>query len=435
MSEYDQVLPKYSDESSDERIDLDKTEVEPAFIYAEHASFNSLSLVPELMRAINENGFEHPSRVQSQCIPPALNGSDVLCQAKAGMGKTAVFVFSTLNMLDFDEDPRRIRCCVIVHTRELAYQIQAEFDRFKVHFKKSDGSPAVEVRTFCGGTPASIDKKYLRSNTPQIVIGTPGRMLQLVNEGSLDLGHVKFFILDECDKVLGPDSTDMRYDVQRIFFKTPQDRQVMMFSATLSPEVRTICKKFMRNPVEVIVDEGKQLRLGGLKQYFIELREEEKTRKLAEIFDTVDFNQVFVFVKTTQRAKALNRILVEEGFPSISLYGRMKQKDRQKNYELFLKDGQKARIMVATDLCGRGMDFKAVNVVINYDMPESSETYLHRVGRAGRFGTKGIAISFVTSDENDVNVLNDVKQKFVDDLPKLEDVSDINPSDYMGSLL
>eukprot|EP01129_Flabellula_baltica_P000444 TRINITY_DN10455_c0_g1_i1.p1 TRINITY_DN10455_c0_g1~~TRINITY_DN10455_c0_g1_i1.p1 ORF type:complete len:249 (+),score=66.67 TRINITY_DN10455_c0_g1_i1:84-830(+) len=245
MADYEQVLPTYTDESSEDRLDLDRPEVEAASIYAEHASFNSLSLVPDLMRAINENGFEHPSRVQSQCIPAALNGVDILCQAKAGMGKTAVFVFSVLNMLDRDEEPRRTRCIVLVHTRELAHQILSEFERFKTHFKKTDGTQAIDTKVFCGGSPASVDKQYLRENTPQIVIGTPGRILQLVNEGSLDLGHIKFFILDECDKVLGPDSTDMRYDIQRIFFKTPQDRQVMMFSATLSPEIREICKRFM----------------------------------------------------------------------------------------------------------------------------------------------------------------------------------------------
>jgi len=224
----------------------------------------------------------------------------------------------------------------------------------------------------------------------------------------------------------------MRYDVQRIFFKTPKDRQVMMFSATLSPEIREICKKFMQHPKEVIIDEGKQLRLAGLRQYSMMLREDEKTRKLTEIFDSVDFNQVFVFVKSVQRAKKLNEILQTEGFPTIALFGSMPQKTRDERINIAKSDSQNARIMVATDLCGRGVDFKSVNVVINYDMPEDSETYLHRVGRAGRFGTKGIAISFVTAGTRDEEVLEEVKQKFVDDLPNLEDVRSIQPSDYMG---
>jgi ATP-dependent RNA helicase UAP56/SUB2 len=224
----------------------------------------------------------------------------------------------------------------------------------------------------------------------------------------------------------------MRYDVQRIFFKTPKDRQVMMFSATLSHDIREICKKFMQHPKEVIIDEGKQLRLAGLRQFSMTLREDEKTRKLTDIFDNVDFNQVFVFVKSVQRAKKLNEILQKEGFPTIALYGSMPQKKRDEGIHIAKSDSQSARIMVATDLCGRGVDFKSVNVVINYDMPEDSETYLHRVGRAGRFGTKGIAISFVTPGTPDEEVLAEVKQKFVDDLPNLEDVRQIQPSDYMG---
>jgi len=348
------------------------------------------------------------------------------------MGKTAVFVFSVLNMLDRDETPKRVRCLVIVHTREMAHQIQNEFDRFKTHFKNSNGTQSIETKLLCGGYSVRADKDYLRTETPQIVIGTPGRILQLVNDGALDLGHIKFFIVDECDKVLGPDSPDMRYDVQRIFFKTPKDRQVMMFSATLSPEIREICKKFMQHPKEVIIDEGKQLRLAGLRQYSMMLREDEKTRKLTEIFDSVDFNQVFVFVKSVQRAKKLNEILQTEGFPTIALFGSMPQKTRDERINIAKSDSQNARIMVATDLCGRGVDFKSVNVVINYDMPEDSETYLHRVGRAGRFGTKGIAISFVTAGTRDEEVLEEVKQKFVDDLPNLEDVRSIQPSDYMG---
>jgi len=396
-----------------------------------HASFKSLSLKPEILRAIDDNGFEQPSEVQHQCIPAALLGNDILCQAKSGMGKTAVFVLSALHLLDPDETPTRIRCIVLCHARELAYQIQQEFNRFKKHIiSKVDASQLIKTKVLLGGTPIFQDRRTLRQETPNIIIGTPGRTLQLVRERVLDLDFVKFFIVDECDKVLGPEASDMRHDVQQIFYKTPHNKQVLMFSATLSDEIRTICKKFMHNSREIIIDEGKKLRLHGLQQFYVKLTEKEKNRKLITILDSIEFNQVFVFVRSHNRAAVLNDCLVEEGFPSICLHGQMEQSDRLDNFRKF-KGGEQARILVATDLCGRGMDFKSVNVAINYDMPNDEDTYLHRVGRAGRFGTKGIAISFISS-ESDEKILEAIRQKFVVPLPELPEK--IDKASYMSSL-
>jgi len=190
-----------------------------------------------------------------------------------------------------------------------------------------------------------------------------------------------------------------------------------MFSATLSKEVRDICKLYMHNPREIIIDEGKKLRLHGLQQFYVKLTEKQKTEKLISILDNIDFNQVFVFVKSISRAEILYDLLNEEGFPTICLHGRLDTESRIDNFRKF-KAGSEARIMVATNLCHRGMDFKSVNVVINYDMPKDEDTYLHRVGRAGRFGTKGLAISFISAPE-DEEVLEEVRKKFVVTLPEL----------------
>lgn len=367
--------------------------------------------------------------VQHQCIPAALLGNDILCQAKSGMGKTAVFVLSVLHLLDAEETPPRLRCIVLCHARELAIQIQQEFNRFKTHFvNKRDGSQLIKTKILLGGTNIKQDRQTLRTETPNIIIGTPGRTLQLVNEDILNLDYVKYFIIDECDKVLGPESTDMRFDVQKIFTKTPHNKQVMMFSATLSDEIRGICKRFMHNPREIIIDEGKKLRLHGLQQYYVKLKEEEKNKKLIDIFDKLDFNQVFVFVSSYNRAHHLDKVLKDEGFPSLCLHGKMNQDNRTENFKKF-KAGTEARILVTTNLCGRGMDFKSVNVVINYDMPADEDTYLHRVGRAGRFGTKGLAISFITTDE-DETLLEAVRKKFVVPLPELPD--EIDKTTYMS---
>uniref|UniRef100_A0A0D9V1W7 RNA helicase n=1 Tax=Leersia perrieri TaxID=77586 RepID=A0A0D9V1W7_9ORYZ len=251
--------------------------------------------------------------------------------------------------------------------------------------------PEVKVAVFYGGVHIKKHKDLLKNDCPHIVVGTPGRILALAREKDLSLKNVRHFILDECDKML--DSLDMRRDVQEIFKMTPHDKQVMMFSATLSKEIRPVCKKFMQDPMEIYVDDEAKLTLHGLVQHYIKLSEAEKNRKLNDLLDALDFNQVVIFVKSVSRAAELNKLLCECNFPAISIHSGMTQEERLTRYKNF-KEGHK-RILVATDLVGRGIDIERVNIVINYDMPDSADSYLHRVGRAGRFGTKGLAITFV----------------------------------------
>ncbi|PQM32736.1 DEAD-box ATP-dependent RNA helicase 56 [Prunus yedoensis var. nudiflora] len=323
------------------------------------------------------------SLVLHQCnmnvFPQAILGMDVICQAKSGMGKTAVFVLSTLQQID--PVAGQVSALVLCHTRELAYQICHEFERFST---------------------------YLPDLT------------------DLSLKNVRHFILDECDKML--ESLDMRRDVQEIFKMTPHDKQVMMFSATLSKEIRPVCKKFMQDPMEIYVDDEAKLTLHGLVQHYIKLTEAEKNRKLNDLLDALDFNQVVIFVKSVSRAAELNKLLSECNFPSICIHSGMNQEERLKRYKGF-KEGHN-RILVATDLVGRGIDIERVNIVINYDMPDSADTYLHRVGRAGRFGTKGLAITFVSSAA-DSDVLNDVQERFEVDIKELPE--QIDTATYMPS--
>jgi len=342
-------------------------------------------------------------------------GTDVICQAKSGMGKTAVFVLAVLQQVE--PVPGEVSCLVLCHTRELAFQICHEFTRFKKYL------PTVTAGVFYGGIPVQQDKDVLKTEAPNIVIGTPGRILQLAEEKALNLSKIRFFILDECDKML--ETLEMRKDVQKIFKMTPHEKQVMMFSATLSESIRPICKKFMHNPLEIYINDGAKLTLHGLKQYYVQLQEKEKNRKLVDLLDALEFNQVVIFVKSVNRAQELNKLLVDCNFPSICIHGGMKQEERIEKYMKF-KDFQ-SRIMVATNIFGRGIDIERVNVVINYDMPENGDTYLHRVGRAGRFGTKGLAISFVSSPD-DGNVLNDVQARFVVNIQVLPD--EIDASTY-----
>lgn len=248
---------------------------------------------------------------------------------------------------------------------------------------------------------------------------------QLNRDGPLKLSDIKYFVLDECDKML--EKLDMRADIQNIFQQTPHKKQVMMFSATLSKEIRPVCKKFMQDPHEIYVDDEAKLTLHGLVQHYIRLQENEKNRKLNDLLDALDFNQVVIFVKSVRRCIELNKLLVECNFPSICIHSGMRQEERITLYKSF-KEGHK-RILIATDLFGRGIDIERVNIVINYDMPEGADSYLHRVGRAGRFGTKGLAITFVASQE-DTTVLNDVQGRFEVDIQELPE--QIDTATYMS---
>merc|ERR1711982_109916 len=270
------------------------------------------------------------------------------------------------------------------------------------------------------------DKEMLNETQPAILIGTPGRILGLLREKELKLEHVTQFVLDECDKCL--DKLDMRKDIQQIFVETPKKKQVMMFSATMTSETRALCKKFMQDPHEIRVDEESKLTLHGLLQYYVKLDEKSKNRKLNDLLDALEFNQVVIFVKSVQRAIALDKLLVECSFPSIAIHSGLKQEERIARYKQF-KEFQK-RIMVSTDLFGRGIDIERVNIVINYDMPEESDSYLHRVGRAGRFGTKGLAITFSSTDE-DAEVLKKVQERFEVNIGEMP--SQIDTTSYLNA--
>uniref|UniRef100_A0A7S4WFU1 RNA helicase n=1 Tax=Alexandrium monilatum TaxID=311494 RepID=A0A7S4WFU1_9DINO len=402
----EEELPDFDEEENAEQKDAKEEagkeggDAKKGSYAAIHASgFRDFLLKPELLRAIVDCGFEHPSEVQHECIPQAILGTDVLCQAKSGMGKTAVFVLACLQQLDASE--KAVKVLVICHTRELAYQIKHEFDRFAKYFQD------VKTGVVYGGMPIAQDREMLKTDCPHILIGTPGRVLGLLRDKDLKLDKTTQFVLDECDKCL--DKLDMRKDVQQIFIETPKKKQVMMFSATMSSETRALCKKFMQDPHEIRVDEESKLTLHGLLQYYVNLSEKEKNRKLNDLLDNLEFNQVVIFVKSVQRAIALDKLLVECNFPSIAIHSGLNQEDRITRYKQF-KEFQK-RIMVSTDLFGRGIDIERVNIVINYDMPDDSDTYLHRVGRAGRFGTKGLAITFVGGDE-ETSVLKKVQERF-----------------------
>jgi len=417
MADEEDNLLDYDEEQQEETTAVageeKKKDVKGSYVSIHSSGFRDFLLKPELLRAIVDCGFEHPSQVQNECIPQAVLGMDVLCQAKSGMGKTAVFVLATCQQIEPVDG--NVSVIVMCHTRELAFQISKEYERFTKYMDN------IKVAVFFGGMPIEKDKKVLKDDTPHIVVGTPGRILGLVRAKALNLKNIKHFVLDECDKML--DALDMRRDVQDIFRQTPHEKQCMMFSATLSKEIRPVCKKFMQDPMEVFIDDEAKLTLHGLQQHYVKIKENEKNRKLFDLLDALEFNQVVIFVKSVQRCIALATLLKEQNFPAVDIHRAMNQEERLQRYQLF-KNFQR-RILVATNLFGRGMDIERVNIVFNYDMPEDSDTYLHRVARAGRFGTKGLAISFV-ADEDDAKISNQVQERFevkITELPEEIDIS------------
>ncbi|KAF2499547.1 Sub2 TREX complex component [Lophium mytilinum] len=407
--------------TGDKKVADTAADAKGSYVGIHTTGFRDFLLKPELLRAITDCGFEHPSEVQQACIPQAILGTDVVCQAKSGLGKTAVFVLATLQQIEPVAGETSV--LVMCHTRELAYQIKNEYARFSKYM------PEVKTAVFYGGTPMQKDIDMLanKDQHPHIIVATPGRLNALVREKKLRLGNIQRFVLDECDKML--DQIDMRRDVQEIFRATPQQKQVMMFSATLSEDIRPVCKKFMQNPLEIYIDNQEKLTLHGLQQYYIKLGEGEKNRKLNDLLDTLEFNQVIIFVKSTMRATELDKLLRECNFPSIAVHSGVSQEERIKRYKEF-KEFNK-RICVATDVFGRGIDIERINLAINYDLPNDSDSYLHRVGRAGRFGTKGLSISFVATAE-DEEVLKSIEKRFAVSLEEFPEAG-VDPSTYMGT--
>ncbi|CAK78733.1 unnamed protein product (macronuclear) [Paramecium tetraurelia] len=397
------------------------------------SQFKNFGLKEELLRAVKEAGFEHPTRVQAESLTNALQGEQLICQAKAGTGKTAVFVLTVLNTINTESN--KVECLVITHTRELAQQARDEFLRLGKFMK------SIKVECFYGGgEPVTVNISTIETVKPQIVVGTPGRLKDLICEKkALKVDRLKYFILDEADTMI--EDLNMRKDIQDIFLRTPQDKQFMAFSATFTESSRTSLKKFIADNKHIyeITIKPEQLFLDKLKQYYLKVPETLKFHYLRQILNTCKLNQCIIFVKSSEKADALVAELKKKGEDSVrQLYGGNRlgpdhQKMRQKTYEQF-RNGH-FRLLVATNLMGRGIDIDKVNYVINFDMPDSLETYLHRVGRAGRQETNGVAISFVkyeeeTSDgkkQTDDEVLQQILKQYPDKLQQLpQDLSTLD---------
>jgi ATP-dependent RNA helicase DDX6/DHH1 len=331
---------------------------------------------------IFEAGFEKPSPIQEEAIPVALTGKDILARAKNGTGKTAAFVIPALEKIN----PKisKIQCLILVPTRELAMQTSQVCKTLGKHL-------GVNVMVTTGGTTLRDDIVRL-SEPVHIIVGTPGRILDLAGKNVADLSECPMFIMDEADKLLSPEFTPV---IEQLLQYHPKDRQVMLFSATFPITVKNFKDKNMDSPFEInLMDE---LTLRGITQYYAFVEEKQKVHCLNTLFSKLQINQSIIFCNSTNRVELLAKKITELGYSCFYSHARMLQANRNRVFHDF-RNGV-CRNLVCSDLLTRGIDIQAVNVVINFDFPKNAETYLHRIGRSGRFGHLGLAINLINWDD------------------------------------
>jgi len=355
-------------------------------------SFDEMNLKHELLKGIYAYGFERPSTIQKRAIIPAILGRDLIAQAQSGTGKTATFSIALLQKID----PRisQVQALVVAPTRELASQIckvVGDIGRYM----------GIKACVCIGGTNVTDDNQAL-SNTVHVVVGTPGRIFDLICKGILKTDQIKMFTLDEADEMLSRGFKQQIYD---IFCKLPSDVQVSLFSATMPIEVLEVTKRFMREPVKILVKTD-ELTLEGIRQFYVNVeREEYKFETLCDLYETASITQCVIFLNTRRSVDLLQERLIENNFSVGSLHGELSQAERDLTVNDF-KSGL-TRVLITTDIFSRGIDIQQVSLVINYDLPTNREKYLHRIGRSGRFGRKGVAINLVTT--GDLRALKDIE--------------------------
>jgi len=356
-------------------------------------NFDNMNLVEDLLRGIYAYGFEKPSAIQQRAIIPMTKSRDLIAQAQSGTGKTATFSIGILQQLDFNVT--ECQALILAPTRELAQQIQ------KVVLALGDYLN-VRCHACIGGTRVRDDISKLQSGV-HIVVGTPGRVYDMLCRRVLRPDFIKIFVLDEADEMLSRGFKDQIYD---IFQALPSKVQVGLFSATMPPEALDITRRFMNDPVRILVKRD-ELTLEGIKQFYISVeREDWKLDTLCDLYDTLNITQAVIFCNTRRKVDWLTDKMRAREFTVSSTHGDIGQKERDVILNEF-RTGS-SRVLITTDLLARGIDVQQVSLVINYDLPRNLENYIHRIGRSGRFGRKGVAINFVTND--DVRTLRELEQ-------------------------
>lgn len=371
--------------------------------------FNELNLISPIQKALITQGYTEPTPIQIKAIPPLLEGSDLLGCAQTGTGKTAAFAIPILQSLSLGQGvlkgKRQIKALIVVPTRELAIQIDECFTAYGANL-------SLRTLAIFGGVGQAPQTNELEKGI-DILVATPGRLLDLINQGFIDLGHVKHFVLDEADHML---DMGMIHDVKKIIAKLPRERQTMFFSATMPAEIAKLADTILKSPVKIeITPEFTPIDIIQQEVYFVD--KQNKTNLLVYLLNRNSYDSVLVFSRTKHGADKIVKDLDKKGFESKAIHGNKSQTNRQQALNEFKE--RKIRILIATDIAARGLDIDDLSHVINYNLPEVPDTYIHRVGRTGRAGLGGKAISFCDFEEKPL--LNDIQKLIGKILPEVSE--------------
>ena len=347
-------------------------------------TFDDLGLDPKVMKAIKDVGYETPSPIQAETIPLLLQGQHVVGLAQTGTGKTAAFALPILSQLDLSQ--KTPQALVLAPTRELALQVSEAFEKYAAQVK------GLNVLAIYGGQGYGVQLSALRRGV-HVVVGTPGRVMDHLEKGTLDLSELRFVVLDEADEMLNMGFAE---DVETILSGTPEDKQVALFSATMPPQIRRMTKKHAPGAVEVQV-KSKTTTGANITQRYLKVAHAQKLDALTRILEVENFDGMIIFVRTKQATEELAERLRARGFSAAAINGDVVQAQRERTIDQLRKG--KLDILVATDVAARGLDVERISHVVNHDIPTDTESYVHRIGRTGRAGRTGDAISFVTPRE------------------------------------
>jgi ATP-dependent RNA helicase DeaD len=374
-------------------------------------TFADLQIHPAVLRAVADVGYESPSAIQAATIPTMLAGSDVVGLAQTGTGKTAAFAIPILSKID--PTSRTTQALVLAPTRELALQVAEAFGRYGAHL------PDINVLPIYGGSSYTVQLAGLKRGA-QVVVGTPGRVIDHLERGTLDVSRLDYLVLDEADEML---QMGFAEDVERILADTPEYKQVALFSATMPPAIRKITTKYLHDPVEVTV-EAETATAENISQRYIQVAGPRKIDALTRVLEVEPFEAMIVFVRTKQATEEVAERLRARGFSAAAINGNIPQAQRERTIAA-LKDGT-VDILIATDVAARGLDVDRISHVLNYDIPQDTESYVHRIGRTGRAGRSGNALLFVTPRERHLlkAIEKATRQKLIEaELPSVEDVN------------
>ncbi|MEW5808471.1 MAG: DEAD/DEAH box helicase [Actinomycetota bacterium] len=384
-------------------------------------TFADLQIHPSVLQAVSDVGYESPSPIQAATIPAMLAGSDVVGLAQTGTGKTAAFAIPILSKIDTSS--RATQALVLAPTRELALQVAEAFSRYGAHLN-------VNVLPVYGGSSYGPQLAGLKRGA-QVVVGTPGRVIDHLEKGTLDVSHLDYMVLDEADEML---QMGFAEDVERILADTPEYKQVALFSATMPPAIKKITAKYLHDPVEVTV-KSKTQTAENITQRYIQVSYPRKMDALTRLLEVEQGDAMIVFVRTKQATEEVAEKLKARGFAAAAINGDIPQAVRERTINA-LKDGS-IDILVATDVAARGLDVERISHVVNFDIPHDPESYVHRIGRTGRAGRSGTALLFVTPRERHLlgAIERVTRQKLVEiELPSVEDVNERRVQKFRDSI-